>query len=232
VPARFTGPDAPPIFGLLGAGYVERRLAALPEGLRMPLVVFLHGCAGIGLVEHKVARLLDAAGWSVILVNSFARSLRKANCDYDDYRSGMFPVAYLYRRAELIHAIDRVRELPWVDQDRVLLGGFSEGAVATALWGAEVEVSGYIVAGWTCTAPPGYDWLRGLRTPPGRPVLAIVSRRDPWFNWPGWRGDCGSAAPGRGEVTSLVIDGAVHNVFAYPEAEAALKTFLRAPLGP
>lgn len=223
------GPDAAPIYGLVGADYVQHRLDALPSGVRVPLVVFLHGCYGINLnlVENEVGKLLNRAGYAMLVADSFARKLRKRNCNYSTYSSGMFPPAYLYRRAELVYTMKRVRALPWVDQDRVLLGGFSEGAVAVALWGGEVEASGYIIASWTCTAPPQFDWLVGLRTPPSRPVLAIVSRRDPWFNWSGWRGDCGTMAADRENVTSLVIDGAVHNVFAYPEAMEALVEFAR-----
>lgn len=229
IPARLLGTDVPPVFGVLGADYVQDRLDALPRDARLPLVVFLHGCNGIGLVEQKVGRLLDKAGFAVILSNSFARRLRRANCNNLKYTAGMFPPAYLYRRAELIYAIERVRLLHWVDQDRVVLGGFSEGAVAIALWGSEVDVRAYIIAGWTCTAPAPYEWLTGLRTPAARPVLTIVSRSDRWFNWPGWRGDCGAMAPDRDNVRSMVIEGSVHNVFVYPEAETALLDFLRGP---
>ncbi len=227
VPGHLIGPDTPPIYGYLGAEYVQRRLAMLPRDVRVPVVVFLHGCTGIGLVENKVGRLLDQAGYAVLLPNSFARDVRERNCDYSNYSSGMFPVAYLYRRAELISTVQHLRSLDWVDQDRIWLGGFSEGAVATALWGGEVDVSGYIIAGWTCTAPPQFGWLIGLRTPPSRPVLAIVSRWDPWFNWPGWQGDCGTMAADRNNVVSVLIDGSVHNVFAYPESTHALLDFLR-----
>ena len=227
VPGRLIGPDVQPILGYMQADYVQARLSALPQGLQVPLVVFLHGCAGVGLVEHRVARLLDDAGYATLVVNSFARNVRQANCNYQTYAAGMFPPAYLYRRAELIYAVSRVRSLPWVDPNRLILGGYSEGAVATALWGGSVEVSAYIVAGWTCTAPTEYRWIAGLRTPVSRPVFAVVSRADRWHNWPGWRGDCGTMAGDRDNIVSIVIDGAIHNVFAYPETQLALLDFLR-----
>ena len=138
----------------------------------------------------------------------------------------MFPPAYLYRRAELIYAMGQIRHLPWVDENKVVLGGYSEGAVAVALWGAEVDADAYIVAAWTCTAPPEFAWLNGLRIPSAKPVFAVVAKHDRWFNWPGWRGDCRTAATHRGNVTSLVIDGAVHNVFTYPETARNLAAFL------
>jgi dienelactone hydrolase len=229
IPGHLIGVDVPSIYGLMNADYVQDRLSALRDG-SIPLVIFLHGCTGIGPLEHKLGGLFGEAGYAMLSINSFARRTRERNCNYQSYASGMFPPAYLYRRAELIHAARKARGLPWVDRDRLVLAGFSEGAVASALWGAEAKVSAYIIAAWTCTAPPEYRWLVGLRTPPSAPVLAIVSERDPWFNWPGWRGDCGSAAAARDNVYSLVIDGSVHNVFAYPDAVNATIEFLRTRL--
>ncbi len=233
IPGHLLGGDTVAIAGSLGAEHVQRRLAQIPEGQRFPVVVFLHGCTGIGIPEHKLSQLLDDAGYAVIMPNSFSRRLRHRNCNYTTFSAGMFPVAYLYRRAELIYALSRIRSLNWVDHDRVLLGGFSEGAVATALWGAEVDARAYIVAGWTCTAPPEFEWLRGLRTPKTRAVLAIVSEHDPWHNWRGWRGHCGADVPEHHNILSMVIEGAsVHNVFVYPQAQQAIVEFARAQLRP
>lgn len=233
IPGHLIGRDTVAIAGSLGAEHVQRRLAQIPEGRRFPVVVFLHGCTGIGIPEHKASQLLDNAGYAVIMPNSFSRRLRERNCNYSTFAAGMFPVAYLYRRAELIYALSRLRSLAWVDPDRVLLGGFSEGAVATALWGGEVDARAYIVTGWTCTAPPEFEWLRGLRTPKTRAVLAIVAEHDPWHNWRGWRGHCGHDVPEHPNIVSLVIEGAsVHNVFVYPQAQQAIIEFARAQLRP
>jgi len=105
------------------------------------------------------------------------------------------------------------------------LAGFSEGVVAVALWGGKVEVAGYIVLSWTCTAPQSWDWISGLRTPPVRPTLAMVSKDDPWYAWPGWRGDCSSAA--HTDLRSIVLDHSGHEILYYPEAQEALLEFLR-----
>ena len=226
-PGRLLGPDIATIFGPLRAAYVHERLEMLPNTLNLPVVVFLHGCTGISIAEHKFARIMDAAGIVTLQINSFARSERKRNCNYQSYTSGMFPPAYLYRRAEMIYAVSQVRKFSWVDSKRITLGGYSEGAVAVALWGNQVDVNGYIIAAWTCTAPREFAWLNGLRVPSDKPVFTVVSKRDRWFDWAGWRGDCATAATDRRNVEALVIDGGVHNVFAYPETEAALVAFMR-----
>ncbi len=226
VPGAALGEDADSFFGVLEDPTIQALLGQVPEDARLPVVVYLHGCAGFGLTGARFQAIADESGYAVFMPNSFAREPRPRNCNVYDYSSGMFPAAWLYRRAELIDAVERARALPWVDPQRIVVAGFSEGGVAVALWGAEVEAAGYIVLGWTCTVPAGWDWLSGLRTPPESPVLAIVSREDPWFGSPGWQGDCGTAAPGHAALESLVLDHGGHYVLAYPDAERALREFL------
>ncbi len=226
VPGAALGADAESFFGVFENPTIQGLLSQVPADARLPAVVYLHGCAGFGLTGARFQAIADESGYAVFMPNSFAREPRPRNCNVYDYSSGMFPAAWLYRRAELIHAVERARALPWVDPQRILVAGFSEGGVAVTLWGGEVEAKGHIVLGWTCTAPEGWDWLTGLRTPPERPALAIISRDDPWFGWPGWQGDCGSAAPGHEALESLVLDHGGHYVLAYPEAERAVRDFL------
>ena len=230
IPGSVFGTDALPILGPVDSAQVARRLERL-QGRRIPVLVFLHGCAGFQYPETRVEKILRPVGVAVIFPNSFARSLRPRDCDLRRQAWGRFPLVYLYRRAEMLYAMERVRELSWVDRDNVFLGGFDEGAVSTALWGGEVNARGYLIAGWTCTAPDGLEWMHGLRIPDDRPVLAIVSRDDPWYRWTEFHGDCRSAAETPQNVVSLIIDGSVHDVFIYPETEQIMREFFAALLG-
>ena len=225
IPAPAFGPDGKALFGMFGQADTQQRLAALAPGVSLPVVLYLHGCTGIGVTAAQLPLVAEQAGFAMIAPNSFGRAVRPKNCDSTTHSSGMFPPALLYRRAELIAAFDRLRQLDWVDPARIVLAGFSEGGIAVALWGGAVEVAGYAVLGWTCTAPPDWGWLVGLRTPTDRPALAMVSRDDPWYDWPGWRGDCLSAD--HGDVQSLVLERPGHVVLYYPEAQDALLKFLR-----
>lgn len=228
IPRSDVPPVHVPVIGPLGSDYVQRFLESLPAGVQQPTVVFLHGCSGIRMPERRLEKILTRMGYAVIFPNSLARTLRPSDCDVTTGAWGRFPLVDLYRRAELLYTLELVRALPWVDKDNLFVGGFGEGAKAAALWGAEVEVSGYIIAGWTCTAPPELGWLDGLRTPPGRPVLALVSRHDPHYRWADFQGDCGTVSPGREDVTSFIVDGTVHNVFVYPETAQWLVDFMLA----
>ncbi len=219
---------AGPLYGLLGADYVRRRLARQARSRRLPVVVFLHGCNGIGFPELAVEKLAGGLGFAVVFPNSFARSFRPRDCSSRGERWGLFPLVHLYRRAELRWAMRSLRAMPWVDPDRIFVGGFDEGAVAVALWGAQVSARGYVIAGWTCNAPAEMPWLQGLRTPADAPTLTLVSRDDAHYRWRGFAGDCAGTATAGRDVQSLVIAGAGHNVFAYPEAIDALREFLLA----
>jgi len=218
----------PPIVGPFGSAYVQERLKSLPRRVVWPTVVFLHGCTGIQAPERRIAGMLTHMGYAVILPNSQARSHRPSDCDVGTGEWGLAPIVHYFRRAELSDAMSRVRKLPWVDLSNLFLGGFGEGAKAVALWGGQEDVAAYLITGWTCIAPPGLEWLGGLRLPAGRPVLAIVTRGDPYYRHIEPKGSCGGLVAGRRDVTSLVIDGSVHNVFVYPETWLLLVEFMLA----
>ena len=65
----------------VGKAYVQERLRALPHGIQVPVVVFMHGCTGINLPEGKVEKILTSVGYAVIFPNSFGRTLRPTDCD-------------------------------------------------------------------------------------------------------------------------------------------------------
>jgi len=222
-------PDSrPAIVGPFGTAYVQERLALLPPRVTWPTVVFLHGCTGIQAPERRIAGMLTRMGYAVILPNSQARSNRPSDCDVGTGEWGLAPAVHYLRRAELRDAMSRARSLSWVDVDNLFLGGFGEGAKAVALWGGPEDVAAYLITGWTCIAPPKLEWLGGLRLPAGRPVLAIVTRDDPYYRDIEPKGSCGGMAAGSSEMTSLVIDGSVHNVFVYPETWLVLVEFMLA----
>ena len=219
-------PAYTPIIGPLGSDYVQRLLTMLPPDRLRPLVVILHGCTGIGLPERKFERILTRLGFAVLFPNSMSRRLRPRDCNAGTGAWGMFPLVDLYRRAELLHTMARLRELSWVDNENLFLAGIGEGAITVSLWGGEVDVRGYLITGWTCTAPVELGWLGGLRTPVGRPVLALVTRNDPHYRSFDFQGDCAGQSAAQHDVESYVIDGSVHNVFVYPETVDRVVDFL------
>lgn len=220
-------------YGRMSMPSVAARLAALPADVRYPLIVFLHDAGGVTGAVNRLLKSLETENFAVILPDSYARRGRRTDCEgkpWNPENCAMAPDIYLARRAELMYAVERARRLPWVDQQNVFLAGSGEGAIAVALWGGEVEVSGYVVANWTCTAPAELAWADGLRIPSGRPVLALATLGHRWAGRPGWDGRCADTAAADAALTSVTVDSGLRNVFQLPGARRALIEFLYANL--
>jgi dienelactone hydrolase len=217
------------IYGKMGSPSVQSRLDELPNDVRYPLIVFLHDARGFTGKENRLLKVLEVENFAMVLPNSFARTDRQFDCEgraSKPENCAMSPDVYLSRRSELIHAVRAARRLSWVDQDNVFLMGSGEGGVAVALWGDEVDVSGYVIANWTCTAPAELTWFDGLRTPSNRPTLALTASGNRWADMPGWDGNCADKANADADVEALVIDSSIRNVFSLPEGRRAFIEFL------
>jgi poly(3-hydroxybutyrate) depolymerase len=128
-----------------------------------PVVLLIHGCAGIQRTESSWAGFLKGEGYIVVEPDSFARS-RPKSCDPRTRRAGLFPGVTMYRLDEVTYALDQLRESPWADQRNLFLMGHSEGAVAAAT----ANVSGFrgvIISAWICR--------NGLVVPHETAVLTI-----------------------------------------------------------
>jgi hypothetical protein len=94
----------------------------------------------------------------------------------------------------------------------------------------EVEVNGYVIAGWTCTAPPELPGFDGLWTPIDRPVLLLNGQTNRWRRQADWDGSCAEKAGDHRDVTSLEIDTYIENLFVHPAGRTALIAFLHTKL--
>ena len=128
----------------------------------LPAVIFLHGCTGFNDRQFHVMDLLIDSGYIVFAPDSFARPGRTKACGSS--RS----VAHL-RYAEIRIALARIREIPWIDPNRVALAGFSSGGLAAAEYGGD-EFKARIIMGYGCG--------RGINGPRATPVLNLVGRFD------------------------------------------------------
>ena len=163
---------------------VEDRLQAARPAARLPVVVFLHGCNGLHPGYRVDLGFLRAQGYAVVAPDSFARDYKPRSCDRHSKTGGFHPGVIGFRLAETAHALERVRAFPWVDPDRIVLMGQSEGGITTANWEGD-GLAGRVILGWTCQIPWPPLWgLRGDPRDPGavggqprRPVVRAVVRR-------------------------------------------------------
>lgn len=191
-----------------------------------PVVVYMHGCTGLGGGDERFMRKLAAAGFAVIAPDSMARRYRPLQCDPKTKTGGYNLFVYDFRQEEIRHALSRLPEVAWANRSALFLIGASEGGVAAARYSGP-EFKGRVIAQWTCQGGPV---VRGLLAPPDEPVLSIVRKSDPWYDEKHTlrqAGDCSSFFEGRADATSLVIEkGRGHDVLHRGETIAAILAFL------
>lgn len=205
---------------------VARRLAKAGFVGRLPVVVYLHGCTGIGATELAFGRRLTEQGLVFVAPNSFARRFRPMQCDPMTRTGGANQFVFDFRLGEVSYAVQRLKATPWADPDNLFLIGGSEGGVAAALYRGDA-FKARVVFQWTCHGAP---LIRGVGAPADTPVLAIVNRDDPWYNRAGdddQAGDCGDFLADRPHSRSLVLDrGAVHGVLSDRVARQTIVGFI------
>jgi len=207
----------------LGDGSVRGRLKSLPRGSRLPVVLYAHGCTGIG--DKQFMKMLTRAGYAVIAPDSMARRYRPLQCDSETKTGGFNRFVYDFRLTEISFALDRMARLRWADLNNMFLLGISEGGVAAALYRGD-EFRARVIAQWTCTGAP---IVHGIHAPPSEPILAIVRGDDPWYRKNHQQGDCGAHMLSRPGSRSIVLNnGSEHNVLADRQVLRAIVDFLDA----
>ncbi len=226
--ARVVLPDASggaPVFTSLEA--LARNPSPTAPYQRKPLavVLYMHGCDGIG--RYDFLGRLAAAGFAVIIPDSFARRYRPLQCDPATKTGGYNLFVYDFRLAEVAFAVQRLRRLGWVDAANLFLMGVSEGGVAAALYRGD-EFRGRVITQWTCHGSP---IVAGIAAPPDEPVLAVVRSSDPWYDparTQDQAGDCGAYLAGRPGSRSLVLPkNGSHEVFDDAATMSTVLAFLR-----
>lgn len=208
IPADMTT-DGSWCFGTFALKRTQACLEKIKTGETFPLVLFLHGCAGLKSGSQGVVSTLRTVGYATLAPDSFARPGRKKNC------SGFKGRILYLRQLEIAHALTGISDLDWVDTSRLVLAGFSEGAQATAGYSGEDAFQGYIMLGFDCTRGVGH----GVRM--DRPVLIIQGSRDSWA-----KGSCTRALSDHS--ANITVPGARHDVSGFPETKQALAAFLAA----
>jgi dienelactone hydrolase len=164
-----------PLVSTMDSPEMTRRLALLSDGKSLPVVVYMHGCTGIGNLDFM--RSLADEGFAVVAPNSFARSFRPLQCEPETNTGGFNVFVYDFRLTEISFALEKLWPAEWADWSRMVLAGASEGAVAVALYRGD-EFNGRVIAQWTCNGAP---LVAGIDAPMDEPIFAVVGADDPWY---------------------------------------------------
>ena len=106
VAVRPGGHGAPAIVERVGSRGFSQWRAAQERGSAWPVIVYLHGCTGLG--QFQFFRRLAHAGYVVVAPDSMARRYRPLQCDPKTRTSGYNLFVYDFRRAEISYAVQRL----------------------------------------------------------------------------------------------------------------------------
>ena len=98
---------------------MKARLEAGTISSKFPVIVYLHGCTGIGNVG--LMKKLASNGFVVIAPDSFARKWRPLQCDPETQTGGYNLFVYDFRLAEISYTLNQLWQLPWVNQEQLFL---------------------------------------------------------------------------------------------------------------
>ncbi|MFA7505579.1 MAG: alpha/beta hydrolase [Burkholderiaceae bacterium] len=227
IPSRATG--GPVYAGPLGE--VQGRAVA-----RVPVVVMMHGASGISpaLKEWQIW-LAESLGIGSIATDSMQLQSRLTYTSPVDKES--YERIHELRRTEIVFALQALGTVDWADTSRLALGGVEEGAVASARYDGP-EFSARLLFAWSCENN-FFVKEHGTRLPPGRPVLNVISARDPlfssandWVGLPDPIGHCGPLLRNNPRAEVLLLGNAPQRVMNMPAARSATERFLVESLQP
>ncbi len=196
--------DGEPLEGPLSERRVLNRLQALPEGKKYPTLLYLHGCYGIDRDQSEdFWRQLARAGYAIIRPDSFARRNRPEQC------GEQVPWVYEARLSEVDYALEKMRALPWIDLNNMVLYGHSEGGVAASRY-AGLAFDGVVISAASCQK-------FAIRVP----SLAVGSANDERLNGQ----FCDRAQD------QLLLPGDVHQILVDPTARERVRAFIEGVTG-
>lgn len=176
---------------------------------KVPAVIHLHGCGGREHADQNLSAFYARQGYAFFGPNSFARAGRQVMCG-----PGRMEFRMAMRLEEAQYAREQLRAIDWIDQQRVVLSGFSEGAQGASFYAGQ-EFAAIVLLGTDCRFVGGSS-----RAPRNVPVINIVGSHDSF----GYGSGCVThSAPGS---RKLVIPDGVHDVSFHPEAIHVLADFL------
>lgn len=197
-----------------------------------PVVIFLHGSSGLNDSTRswqrwlaKELRLPSLAPNGLVVPGRIRYQSPAAKEVYE--------LVHTARATELQAALACLRHCSWVDPEKIVVAGTSEGAVAVARLEPGLAV-GRILYAWSCESNYFVE-QHGTRFGQQEPVLNVISTDDPYFRPDNpWHGDAkqlldGHAAAlvkGNRKAVIVLLSGAPHTLYNLSPARNATQAFL------
>lgn len=204
--------------------FFPKSIDFLDKPSQFPVLLYLHGCAGLNDDAREWARIIKNFGFIVIQLDSFAIPGRRSNCDPKNHQGQLIEGfdSFRLRNAELRQARDELYKLKWLDKQAIYLMGHSEGGMA---------VSRTPVHGFRAVIASGYWCHERLEIKHGSaPFLFLNWENDPWFRARASNRNpsiCQQHADRRPNTKQITILGEGHATSGAKEARMAVEAFLK-----
>jgi predicted esterase len=200
-------------------GSLDEALVKIPNlksyTKKLPTVVYMQGSNSFNSGKTFRKWITGDAGYIFFAPNTHTGR------DRPTYNSpvskDIYERVHAYRQAEIDLFIKRLKELPFIDKNRMFLMGYSEGAVASARYSGD-EFVGRIVLGWSCE-PSYYTDFPKVGAKKDDPFLNIIGRDDqyfgkqnPWNNAYNNEGHCGDALFKFSNAKVVLLPNTGHNL--------------------
>ncbi|MBG03137.1 MAG: hypothetical protein CMM59_03575 [Rhodospirillaceae bacterium] len=154
--------------------------AKLGPGETVPLIVYMHGCAGIVIPSLRHVDALTKLGdYIVASPNSFARP-RPVSCrSAGDTDFQVMQDSRSWRRAELAYAMNELLTHSWVDRNNIFLIGHSQGGTTVLDYSGPARIKGRVTMHGGCSV--GSLTILEDNTRPDEQILGFHSGEDPWY---------------------------------------------------
>lgn len=192
---------------------------------KYPVVIYLHGCAGLTGHDYHWGKFISDLGYIVIQPNTLSRPNTRSVCDSQNHtheRGAPLRDALMFRQQEIRYAYEQVVKSPWADVNNIFLMGHSQGGVAVGMNRIN-NFKGMIISGWTCNN----KWTGGISARKDMPVLAMGWDRDPWYYGTDLNGRCVDNARDHKNFTQLDLAGPGHSTSQSKDARIAVSKFLQ-----
>lgn len=196
----------------------------LKQPSKYPVLVYMHGCAGLNDDSREWARTIKNFGFIVVQPDSFAIPGRRSNCDPKAQRGQIIEGfdSFKLRNQELRYARDELLKLTWLDKNKIYLMGHSEGGMT---------VSRTPVDGFRAIISSGYWCHERLEIKHGAsPFLFINWVDDPWFRSRAENRNpqiCQQLTEKRAGTEQVLLAGQGHATSLSSRARLAVENFLK-----
>ena len=190
--------------------HAEVARTTLKPDIKLPAVIYLHGCAG-NTGGSMWAGKFGELGYAFFAPDSLARP-RRSQCSGRN-----MPSRIAMRLEEMRYALAELAKADWIDRDRLILMGSSEGAHAASKYDGR-DFAAVIIVAADCRFSGGTP-----NVPDDIPVLNMVGSLDDQGGGSGctaWRPAAGSK--------KVDIKGAGHKLYGNRDARKVLESFLGA----